>query len=268
MDTRAYIDALEQTDPLRRSVMRRAIRALGPGAGSRGLDAGCGIGLQATMLSQAVAPGGRVTALDASADMLRHAAARSGAASAGELVSLCRGDIRRLPFAERSFDWVWSADCAGYPVGDLVALLAQLRRVVRPGGKVAILAWSGQSLLPGHAMLEARLNATCSSLIPHLRGVPPAGQFLRALDSFRAVGLADLRARTFVGDIQAPLATGVRDALAALYDMLWGNPTPAASRRDIAQYRRLCLPESQDFIADLQDYYGFFTYTMFRGTVW
>ena len=39
------------------------------------------------------------------------------------------------------------------------------------------------------------------------------------------------------------------------------------SEEDWAEYQRLCLAESPDFILDLPDYYAFYTYSMFRGRV-
>jgi demethylmenaquinone methyltransferase/2-methoxy-6-polyprenyl-1,4-benzoquinol methylase len=38
-----------------------------------------------------------------------------------------------------------------------------------------------------------------------------------------------------------------------------------SAAEDGAEYRRLCLPESEEFIVDHPDYYGFFTYTLFQG---
>ena len=69
----------------------------------------------------------------------------------------------------------------GYPAGELVPLLKELARVVRPGDSVAILAWSSQQLLPGYPLLEARLNATCSGLTRFLKRKRPESHFLRAL---------------------------------------------------------------------------------------
>jgi demethylmenaquinone methyltransferase/2-methoxy-6-polyprenyl-1,4-benzoquinol methylase len=41
----------------------------------------------------------------------------------------------------------------------------------------------------------------------------------------------------------------------------------ADSKHPWAEYQRLCLPESPDFILDHPDYYAFFTYSMFHGKV-
>ena len=58
---------------LREPVFRSAIQALQPPVGSRGLDAGCGVGLQTVRLAEAVGPGGHITGLDLSPEVLVHA---------------------------------------------------------------------------------------------------------------------------------------------------------------------------------------------------
>ena len=64
MSTESYIDILAEGQILRERLLRAAIRTLRPPRGSRGLDVGCGIGLQAMPLARAVGPGGHVTGLD------------------------------------------------------------------------------------------------------------------------------------------------------------------------------------------------------------
>ena len=56
-------------------------------------------------------------------------------------------------------------------------------------------------------------------------------------------------------------------ALASLFKMLWGQPQPGVSAKDRAEYRRLCEPASADFILNSDDYYAFFTCSMFQGRV-
>jgi len=158
-------------------------------------------------------------------------------------------------------------DCVGYPSADLLPILKEICRVVRPGGSVSLLAWSSQQLLPGHAMLEARLNATCSAYAPFLEEAPPLAHFQRALHWYAQAGIANATCTTFLGEVQAPLTPEMRGALALLFDMLWGQPSPEASRSDIAEYHRLCSPSSPDCILDVPGYYAFFTYTMFTGEV-
>jgi demethylmenaquinone methyltransferase/2-methoxy-6-polyprenyl-1,4-benzoquinol methylase len=74
-------------------------------------------------------------------------------------------------------------------------------------------------------------------------------------------------AQTFVGDAHAPLTDDLRRALQALFQMRWPGVESELSQEDWAEYQRLCLPESPDFILDHPDYYAFFTYSMFHGKV-
>ena len=65
-DTDSYLRSLVVTGPLQEPVIRSAIQALDLPPGSRGLDAGCGIGHQALLLAEAVGGAGHVTDIDLS----------------------------------------------------------------------------------------------------------------------------------------------------------------------------------------------------------
>jgi demethylmenaquinone methyltransferase/2-methoxy-6-polyprenyl-1,4-benzoquinol methylase len=265
----AYVEILEMSYPLMESVHGAAIEALELAPGSRGLDAGCGIGLQALKLADAVGPGGHVTGLDLAPEHVARARELVERAGLSERISFQEGDVRNLPFDDDGFDWAWSADCVGYgPQLEGLRSLEELARVVKPGGSVAILAWTSQMLLPGYPLLEARLNATSSGLAPYVPGeYRPEWHFPRALGWFRELGLEELSAQTFAGDVHAPLSEGLRGAMAALFAMRWFEVEPELAPEDWAEYQRLCLPESPEFIVDHPDYYAFFTYSMFRGRV-
>lgn len=270
-DQAAYTDAvirhLEQANPLRESTLRSIITALDLAPGSHGLDIGCGIGQPALLLAEAIGPNGCVTGLDISAELLAYAQSRIKASPLAERISFKEGDFRSLPFLDDTFDWVWSCDCVAYPSSDLLAALKEIVRVMRPGGRVAILAWTSQQLLPGYPLLEAQLNASCSAYAPLLRGQRPESHFMRALRQFSETGITEARAQTFVGEVQAPLSRECRIALTSLFEMLWGVATPEAKEADRTEYQRLCQPNSSDFILDLPEYYAFFTYTLFSGKV-
>ena len=97
--------------------------------GARVLDACCGTG---ELALAARAEGGRVTGLDFSERMLERARRKSSE------IEWVQGDLLDLPFEEASFD----AATVGFGVRnveDLGGALRELRRVLRPGGRLAIL---------------------------------------------------------------------------------------------------------------------------------
>jgi demethylmenaquinone methyltransferase/2-methoxy-6-polyprenyl-1,4-benzoquinol methylase len=260
-----YAQQLEATFPLRVPALRSAIRALNIQQGSRGLDAGCGTGLLMPLLIEAAGPDGHVTGIDTSRELLSLAEKLAESSGLAGQTDFKLGDINNLPFDDGSFDWLWSADCAGYPARRPRSMMRELARVVKPGGAVGILIYSSQMLLPGHPRLEARLNATSWGVAPFTNDMKPDTHYLRALGWFEAAGLEDSRAQTFVSDFHAPLSDEERQGLAALIGMRWKPSDKELSPQDMQEYRSLCQPQSPDFILNLPDYYGFYTYTLFHG---
>ncbi|MBW2262324.1 MAG: class I SAM-dependent methyltransferase [Deltaproteobacteria bacterium] len=267
MDMDAYIRNLLVTNPLREPTLRAATEALDLPPDSRGLDAGCGVGLQSLLLAEAVWPAGHVTALDTSPELIERGRQIVGQSEQSELISFEQGDASALPFEDDAFDWAWSADCVGYAPVEPVPLLAELARVVQPGGTVALIAWTSERILPGHPRLEARLGATAPGLAPFVHGQEPERHFMRALGWFRELGLEERRARVFVGDAHAPLDEDVRKALVALFEMRWPGAESELEEEDREEFERLCRPGSPGFIVDHPDYHAFFTCSMFWGTV-
>ncbi len=103
---------------------------------ARILDAGCGTGHGARLLHRRYR-GALIVELDLSENMLRHAPARRGLIARwiewrARRVTVC-ADIQQLPLTAGSVDLVWS-NLALHWVEDLAASLAQLHRVLRPGG--------------------------------------------------------------------------------------------------------------------------------------
>jgi demethylmenaquinone methyltransferase/2-methoxy-6-polyprenyl-1,4-benzoquinol methylase len=112
---------------------RAMVQAVAPVAGERVLDVATGTGLVAGLLSER---GCSVVGIDQSPEML--AGARRRFADAGDRVELIEGQAEALPFASESFDALTFTYLLRY-VEDPQATLAELARVVKPGGTVASL---------------------------------------------------------------------------------------------------------------------------------
>ena len=201
-----YTRMAKDTNRLREPIIKSVIKELQLPTGSHGLDAGCGIGFQAMMLAEEIGPAGHVTGLDLSAESLDYAKGIVDQAGLSEMVSFQEGDVNQLPFDDVLFDWAWSMDCVGYAPIEPLPLLQELARVVKHGGMIAISAWSSEVLLPGYPLLEAHLDATSVGIAPFNKGMKPESHFTRALGWFREAGLVECSARTFAGDVYAPLS--------------------------------------------------------------
>jgi SAM-dependent methyltransferase len=105
-------------------------RLLGEVRGRRVLELGCGAAAAARWLAT---EGARVVAMDLSAGMLRHAVA--GASRSGVRVPLVQADALALPFHDDAFDIVCTAFGAVPFVADSAAVMREVARVLRPGGR-------------------------------------------------------------------------------------------------------------------------------------
>jgi SAM-dependent methyltransferase len=103
---------------------------LGEVAGRRILEVGCGAAMCSRWL---VSHGARPVAFDLSAGMLRHA--RVQAASTGISVPLVQADAQHLPFRADWFDIAFTAFGAVAFVEDSAAVMREVARVLRPGGR-------------------------------------------------------------------------------------------------------------------------------------
>ena len=100
------------------------LRAFGPVEGRRILDLGCGKGRFALPLARR---GAEVVGVDLSQAMLAHA----GGIDRG------RASARRLPFADATFDALFAVEVLEH-VGAVGPVLAEARRVLRPGGRLVV----------------------------------------------------------------------------------------------------------------------------------
>ncbi len=131
---------------------------------ARILDAGCGSGVIARLLASH-RPGGDVVGVDVNPGHVAYARDRAAAEGLTNL-SFEVGDLNRLPFADASFDVIWSHFVL-YFLPYPEAALREFRRVVRPGGTVLIALGESSYLMnfPEDPALQARLERVMPGLL-------------------------------------------------------------------------------------------------------
>jgi ubiquinone/menaquinone biosynthesis C-methylase UbiE len=133
---------------------------LGLKPGMKVLDVACGTGNQSL---PAARKGAEVTGLDIATNLLEQA--RTRAAAEGLKINFIEGDAEELPFADATFDVVYSMFGAMFaPRPDRVA--AELKRVCKPGGLIAMANWTPQGV-PG------QIFAVTSKYLPPAPGLLP-----------------------------------------------------------------------------------------------
>ena len=160
-------------------------------AGMDLLDVGCGPASITADLAARVAPG-RVVALDAAAGALEAARATLRERGLSEQVEVTSGDVMALPFEDASFDVVHAHQVLQH-LADPVGALAEMRRLTRPGGMVAVrdAVYSAMTWFPEPAGMEQWRSVYMSTARAN-GGEPDAGS--RLLSWAREAGFTDASA--------------------------------------------------------------------------
>lgn len=183
---------------------RRTVAALDLGPGAAVLDLACGTGDLCRQLDSA---GYRPLGVDLSIGMLRHA--RTSA-------PLVQGDATQLPLKDRSVEGAVS----GFALRNFVALepvFAELARVIRPGGRVAMLEVStpiNPILRTGHAAYFGRVVPRIGALLSDAdayRYLPKSVAYLPPGDGMTEM----LQDAGFGATRRQPLAAGVTQLITA-----------------------------------------------------
>lgn len=159
-------------------VLVETLRAIDTG---RILDAGCGKGRFARVLKEEI-PGSTIHALDIALAMLRHV---------GAPLIPCAGSLTSLPYASESFEGLYATESLEHAV-DIEGAVAELCRVVKPGGRIVIIdknrdhwgrletpaweRWFGQREL--ESLLRRHCSEVASRPISYWEDVAPDGLFL------------------------------------------------------------------------------------------
>lgn len=188
-------------EPFSLALSRPAFTRLAARPGRRVLDVAAGPGGAAIELART---GAQVYAVDASAAMVARVACR--AREAGVAVTASIMDAARLDYPDGTFDAALSA-FGVVLLPDAAAALAEMRRVVSPGGRVAVVTWTE----PHRYELAVLLSAAADAVWPERPrpGLPAQLRFREReafLALFRAAGLAPPEVGRVEAHIEAPSA--------------------------------------------------------------
>ncbi len=180
------------------------------------LDVPCGDGFYTALLARRMHPFGKVTAADLSDAYLAAARESVGRAGAVAAVDFVKADAVRLPFGEAAFDLAWCAQ-SFISLDDPVAALAEMRRVVRPGGRVAVLEDDSfhRVVVNWPVELEVEVQrATAEASRERFGSRSALSPARRMRQWFLDAGLTPTGQKTIAADRQAPLRPAVRRFLA------------------------------------------------------
>ena len=231
-------------------------------AGSEVLEAGCGVGAQTVPLVRG-SPGARITCLDISAASLVEAEARVRAAGLPP-PPFRQGDLRALPFPDASFDHVFVCFVLEH-LHEVSTALAELRRVLRPGGTLTVIEGDHGSAVFHPDDPAARSAIHCQVALQRAAG-GDADIGRRLFPLLTTAGLSDVRIvprQVYVDASRPQLVDGfIRKTFAAMVAgvreeaIRAGLIEATAFDRGIQALLRTAEPD------------GVFCYTFFKAVAW
>lgn len=197
----AWGEYAEYADTRGAAVTERLLQLSAPRPGERVLELACGPGGVGIAAARLVGPGGEVVLSDVVPEMTGIAAARAAALGLGNVRTLTL-DLDDLAQPDQAYDVVLCREGLMF-ARDPAHALAEIRRVLRPGGRVALAVWGPRAANPWLGVVFDAVSAQLGTPVPP-PGIP--GPF--ALDHpdrlgrlLTGAGLADVT----VGELPTPL---------------------------------------------------------------
>jgi SAM-dependent methyltransferase len=144
----AVLEARGRSDYLR--AVRTMLEVVPLRPGERILEVGCGSGVLSRWLAQHTGRANPIVAVDLNPYLLHEAELLATQEGVHDVIAFREGNAEALPFADHSFHLTMA--CTVLEEGDANRMLAEMVRVTRPGGHVAVLVWGND--LPSLVNLE------------------------------------------------------------------------------------------------------------------
>lgn len=220
------------------------------------LDVPCGDGFYSICFSKLLGPGATIVAADTSIPYLHRVSKQAEQYEVNADLHLYNADIYNLPFEDGCFDIIWCAHSL-ISLDQPVPALQELRRVLRKGGKVAVLEEDKyhHMLLPWPVDLELAILQAVRDASQHLYGDPfrlCPGRYLRPL--FDAAGFQCYRKKSFALDRQAPLSETDYLYLQYYLESLWSLIRDYVNSTIAADLQTYINPDSPRYLPNQSDF--------------
>jgi SAM-dependent methyltransferase len=173
----------------------RVAAAAGIGPGQRVLDVGCGTGVLASAAADMAGTEGRIVGLDPNEQMLAVARRKRPG------IQWRLGRAEALPFDDGCFDAVVSQFALMFFEAKAKAV-AEMLRVLRPHGRLAVAVWDSLDQAPGYSRLTDLLRELFGADVAGAMGAPfTLGDRSRLLRPFADAGAADAQVHTQPGTV-------------------------------------------------------------------
>jgi len=206
------------------------------------LDAGCGAGNFLPFIADLVGPSGKIYAVDIAREHIANVEKSVEAGSFLCPVQAGLGSTTSLPYADNTLDLVWCANVSQYLTDtELSASLEEFRRVVKPGGVVAIKEFDQRvmTFYPVNPQILGRFILTRFPITSSIQG-----QYRAISTKYRMekLGLINVRQQTTLIEYSQPLGQIERAFLADLF-IGW---SAIAQELDLPEEDKLFWQEQED----------------------
>lgn len=198
-NNRAFYDRISQAydtiaDASERPARLAGVHLLAVQPGEQVLEVGCGTGNELIDFAELVGAGGKIAGIDISPGMLAVAHQKLSLQPLTASVELRVGDARQLPYEDNSFDLAYcSFTLELFPEDDIKTVLAEILRVLKPGGRLGVVSMA--KVPEGeHASVLEKTYVWMHQHFPHIvdcRPIDPSAALSAA--GFRITAKNDLK---------------------------------------------------------------------------
>lgn len=222
------------------------------------LDLGCGPGLWSRLLAAYVQPHGRVVGVDSSAESIAYARHTLEPNPFEASMEFLQADFYSIPFDADTFDATFCGNCLLY-VRDPLKMLAEQKRVTKPGGRVIGKETDG-SVLMLHPVDPPLLSKVLYATARALADRPPETQFdyipgRKMHGLFLQVGFQNVTTKTYAIHKLAPLTPTAERYIRGSAEWYGKTGTPYLSEADLQRWQAYLDPNAEQYILDRKEFY-------------